>query len=50
MILERVFGIGTEMKNIKDAPENTTLQKNLKTYLLQGGKVYTTGGYIPIRF
>ncbi len=46
MILERVFGFGTKMDDISKAPEKTTLQRNLKSYLLQGGKVYTTGGYI----
>jgi hypothetical protein len=46
MIFERVFGFGFEEKDIESAPENTSLQRSLKRYTLNGGKMYTTGGYI----
>jgi hypothetical protein len=46
MIFERVYGFGFEEKDIASAPENTLLQRNLKKYVLNGGKAYTTGGYI----
>lgn len=46
MIFERVYGFGFKEKDIASAPENSTLQKNLKRYILDGGKTYTTGGYI----
>jgi hypothetical protein len=46
MIFERVFGFGFDIKDLESAPENTSLQRNLKKYVLNGGQVYTTGGYI----
>lgn len=46
MIYERVFGFGFDVKDIESAPENTSLQRSLKEYTLNGGKVYNTGGYI----
>lgn len=46
MIYERVFGFGFDVKDIASAPENTSLQRSLKEYTLNGGKTYNTGGFI----
>jgi len=43
----RVFGFDFD-GNVENAPENTSLQKNLKKYLLDGGKILHTHGYILI--
>ncbi len=44
---KRVFGFDFD-GNLQTAPENTSLQKNLKKYLLSGGTVNQTEGYILI--
>jgi hypothetical protein len=46
MIFERVYGFGFKEQDIATAPENSSLQRNLKKYIMDGGKAYTTGGYI----
>ena len=43
----RVFGFDFD-GNIENAPENTSLQKNLKAYLLSGKQIKHTHGYIMI--
>ncbi len=43
--IERVFGFDFN-GDVQNAPDNTSLQKNLKTYLLAGGSVNQTEGYI----
>ena len=43
--IERVFGFGTTMADIKNAPERTGLQRRLKKYLLEGGQMRLTAGY-----
>lgn len=42
---QRVFGFDFD-GDVKNAPETTSLQKNLKAYLLSGGAVNQTEGYI----
>ncbi len=44
---ERVFGFDFD-GNIENAPENTSLQKSLKAYLLSGKQIKHTHGYILI--
>ncbi len=44
---KRVFGFDFD-GNVETAPENTSLQRNLKAYLLSGGKVNKTEGYILV--
>ncbi len=46
--IERVFGFGFKRENLKDAPENTSLQKALKEFLLKGGTMDITLGYRKI--
>lgn len=46
--IERVFGFGFKRENLKNAPENTSLQKALKEYLLNGGTMDLTLGYRKI--
>ncbi len=51
--LEWVFKIpGRQIENavITDLPESTSLQKNMKIYLLKGGKVGTARGILARRF
>lgn len=43
--MERVFGFGTTLDTLPSAPENTSLQRRLKAYLLSGGTLEITGGY-----
>ena len=43
---QRVFGFDFD-GCVEKAPENTSLQKSLKKYLLDGGKILHTHGYIP---
>lgn len=45
LAIERVFGFGFDPTKISDAPENTTLQRNLKAYLLAGNSLKSTYGY-----
>lgn len=44
---QRVFGFDFD-GNVQNAPENTSLQRSLKAYLLSGGKINHTNGYILI--
>lgn len=46
IIYERVFGFGFDIKDIASAPENTSLQRRLKEYTVNGGKIYSSGGFI----
>ena len=46
--IERVFGFGVTADGLKNAPEDTGLQKKLKAYLLSGGDLSITGGYRKI--
>lgn len=46
--IQRVFGFNYNKNNLKDAPENTSLQKALKEFLLQGGTMDITLGYRKI--
>ncbi len=46
--IERVFGFDFKRDNIKNAPENTSLQKALKEYLLSGGDMDLTLGWRKI--
>ena len=45
--IQRVFGFGFPADRLPDAPENTSLQRSLKRYLLQGGVLNAGAGYIP---
>lgn len=45
LAIERIFGFGFDAKDIKNAPENTSLQRALKAYLLNGGNMDITLGY-----
>ena len=44
--IERVFGFGFKQEELAFAPENTTLQKALKEYLLSGKALDITAGYM----
>ena len=46
--VERVFGFGFNRNEIEHAPETTGLQRRLKKYLLSGGNIDITAGYIKI--
>lgn len=46
--IERVFGFSFKKENIEHAPENTSLQKKLKAFLLSGGNLDITAGYRKI--
>ena len=46
--VERVFGFGFKKENIKNAPENTGLQRALKKYIIDGGTMDITAGYRKI--
>ena len=41
---KRIFGFDFDMKQLQHAPEETGMQKALKTYLLQGGEIFDVGG------
>lgn len=43
--IERVFGNGFTIDNLDDVPQNSTLQRALKKYLLSGGVLDATKGY-----
>lgn len=47
--IERVFGFGFKKEYLKNAPENTGLQRVLKKYLLEGGTMDLTAGYRKIQ-
>jgi len=46
--IERVFGFGVKKQDLPDVPENSTLQKKLKAYLLAGNSLNITAGYRKI--
>jgi hypothetical protein len=46
--IERVFGFGFKKENIKNAPEETSLQRALKNYIISGGSMDLTAGYRKI--
>jgi hypothetical protein len=46
--IERTFGFGFRKENIKNAPENTGLQRALKKYIIEGGTMDITAGYRKI--
>jgi hypothetical protein len=46
--VERVFGFGFKKENIKNAPEDTSLQRALKNYIINGGTMDLTAGYRKI--
>lgn len=46
--IERVFGFGFKHENLQNAPETTRLQRNLKTYLLNGGQINMAAGFRKI--
>lgn len=46
--MERVFGFNFKREDLKNAPENTRLQSNLKAYLLSGGNINMSAGYRKI--
>ncbi|MGN1450837.1 MAG: acyltransferase domain-containing protein [Eubacteriales bacterium] len=43
--VQRVFGFGFDREDLANAPEKTSLQRNLKKYLLGGGKLEISAGY-----
>jgi len=48
-IYERVFGEGFDPSLLTTWPCTTSLQRNLRAFLLRGGMVYTTGGLLRDR-
>lgn len=46
--IKRVFGFDFDKSNFINAPENTSLQKNLKKYLMNGGNMDITAGWRKI--
>ncbi len=46
--IERVFGFGFKKENLINAPENTSLQKALKKFMLEGGNMDLTLGWHKI--
>ena len=44
--MKMVFGYDFTRDQLPDAPENTSLQRNLKRYLLSGGQIDKSAGYI----
>ena len=45
-VIERVFGFGFKREDLVKAPEKTSLQRNLKNYLLSGNNINMSAGYI----
>ena len=43
--INRVFGFGFKRKDLPNAPENTTLQRKVKEFLLNGGDLSNTYAY-----
>lgn len=43
-VINRVFGFGFPKSQLNDAPENTSLQRKMKAYLLAGGEMNMCGG------
>lgn len=48
LAIERIFGFGFDANDIANAPEDTSLQRKLKAYLLAGGNMDITLGYRKI--
>lgn len=46
--VERIFGFGAKLSDVPDFVPTTTLQKNAKEFLLSGGDLRMTAGYIKI--
>lgn len=46
--VERIFGFGHTIDDIAVFPENTSLQKRVKEFLLNGGTLDITAGYRKI--
>jgi len=46
--MERVFGFGFDRQDLSKAPEETSLQKKMKEYLLAGGDLSACSGYRKI--
>lgn len=46
MVVERVFGWGADALDVHELPERSSLQRNLKHHLLQGGVMYDVGGVV----
>lgn len=46
--IERVFGLGFKIEDIQNAPENTSLQRKLKEYIISGGNMDIKYGYKKI--
>ena len=46
--VERIFGFGVELADVKELEPKTSLQKNAKEFLLSGGDLRMTAGYIKI--
>ena len=46
--VERIFGFGVLPCDVKDFEPKTSLQKNAKEFLLSGGDLRMTAGYIKI--
>lgn len=44
--ITRVFGKHAGNSAVSDLPERTSLQRNLKRYLLEGGEIFDTGGFL----
>lgn len=43
--VERIFGLGFKIENIHNAPEDTSLQRKLKEYIISGGNMDIKYGY-----
>lgn len=48
-VLRFVYGFSAPYPPIEELPENTTLQKKMKEYMLNGGRVYNTAGFISMQ-
>lgn len=46
--VERIFGFDVKPEDVKDFEPKTTLQKNAKEFLLSGGDLRMTAGYIKV--
>ncbi len=47
--IQRTFGFGFKREHLKNAPENTSLQRKMKEFLLNGNQFNEFAGYIKIR-
>ena len=46
--MERIFGFGFTADRLADAPEDSSLQRKAKRYLLDGGRLDACAGYIVL--